>query len=154
MNKVILLGRLTRDPEVRYTQNNTIFTTFSVAVRKRFKTEDGDDADFINVIAWNKTAEFVSMYFKKGMQIALSGRLQTRSYDANDGTKRYVTEVVAEEVEFAESKRSFDESEGAAPTAAKGKKKTEEADIDFSELSSDEFKIDVDETEDDLTFVE
>lgn len=154
MNKVILLGRLTRDPEVRYTQNNTIFATFSVAVRKRFKTEDGDDADFINVIAWNKTAEFVSMYFKKGMQIALSGRLQTRSYDANDGTKRYVTEVVAEEVEFAESKRSFDESEGSAPTPTKGKKKTEEADIDFSELSSDEFKIDVDETEDDLTFVE
>ena len=154
MNKVILLGRLTRDPEVRYTQNNTIFATFSVAVRKRFKSEDGDDADFINVITWNKTAEFVSMYFKKGMQIALSGRLQTRSYDANDGTKRYVTEVVAEEVEFAESKRSFDESEGSAPAPTKGKKKAEEADIDFSELSSDEFKIDVDETEDDLTFVE
>ena len=65
MNKVILLGRLTKDPEVRYTQNNTIFTTFSVAVRKRFKSEDGADADFINIIAWNKTAEFVSMYFKK-----------------------------------------------------------------------------------------
>ena len=154
MNKVILLGRLTRDPEVRYTQNNTIFATFSLAVRKRFKTEDGVDADFINVIAWSKTAEFVSMYFKKGMQIALSGRLQARSYDATDGTKRYVTEVVAEEVEFAESKRSFDESEGSAPAPTKGKKKAEEADIDFAELSSDEFKIDVDETEDDLTFIE
>lgn len=155
MNKVILLGRLTRDPEVRYTQSNTIFTTFSIAVRKRFKTEDGEDADFINVIAWNKTAEFVSMYFKKGMQIALSGRLQTRSYDANDGTKRYVTEVVAEEVEFAESKRSFDESDISEPMSTPKKQaKAKEEDIDFSELSSDEFKIDVDETEDDLTFIE
>ncbi len=153
MNKVILLGRLTRDPEVRYTQNNTIFTTFSIAVRKRFKTEDGEDADFINVIAWNKTAEFVSMYFKKGMQIALSGRLQTRSYEANDGTKRNVTEVVAEEVEFAESKRTFEESEGPAPKSTP-KKQEQEEDIDFAELSSDEFKIDVDETEDDLTFIE
>ena len=153
MNKVILLGRLTRDPEVRYTQNNTIFTTFSIAVRKRFKTEDGEDADFINVIAWNKTAEFVSMYFKKGMQIALSGRLQTRSYEANDGTKRNVTEVVAEEVEFAESKRTFEESEGPAAKSTP-KKQEQEEDIDFAELSSDEFKIDVDETEDDLTFIE
>ena len=151
MNKVILLGRLTKDPEVRYTQSNTIFTTFSVAVRKRFKSEDGNDADFINVIAWNKTAEFVSMYFKKGMQVALSGRLQTRSYDANDGTKKYVTEVVAEEVEFAESKKSFNEGESSIP---KSSSKKEEKDIDFAELSSDEFKIDVDETEDDLTFIE
>lgn len=156
MNKVILLGRLTRDPEVRYTQNNTIFATFSLAVRKRFKTEDGNDADFINIIAWGKTAEFVSMYFKKGMQIALSGRLQTRSYDAQDGTKRYVTEVVAEEVEFAESKRSFEESgsQVSNSTTSKSKKEEEEEDIDFAELSSDEFKIDVDETEDDLTFIE
>ncbi len=154
MNKVILLGRLTKDPEVRYTQNNTIFATFSLAVRKRFKTEDGEDADFINVITWNKTAEFVSMYFKKGMQIALSGRLQTRNYEANDGTKRYVTEVVAEEVEFAESKKAFDEGGATVPTPTKKSKKEEEKDIDFSELSSDEFKIDVDETEDDLTFVE
>lgn len=156
MNKVILLGRLTRDPEVRYTQNNTIFTTFSLAVRKRFKTEDGNDADFINIIAWGKTAEFVSMYFKKGMQIALCGRLQTRNYDAQDGTKRYVTEVVAEEVEFAESRKSFEEGENpiSTSTAKKSKKQEQEEDIDFSELSSDEFKIDVDETEDDLTFIE
>lgn len=156
MNKVILLGRLTRDPEVRYTQNNTIFTTFSLAVRKRFKTEDGNDADFINIIAWGKTAEFVSMYFKKGMQIALCGRLQTRNYDAQDGTKRYVTEVVAEEVEFAESRKSFEEGENLVSTSTvkKSKKQEQEEDIDFSELSSDEFKIDVDETEDDLTFIE
>ncbi len=153
MNKVILLGRLTKDPEVRYTQNNTIFATFSVAVRKRFKTEDGADADFINVITWNKTAEFVSMYFKKGMQIALVGRLQTRSYEANDGSKRYVTEVVAEEVEFAESKKAFEESGGSIPKPTP-KNQSQEDDIDFSELSSDEFKIDVDETEDDLTFLE
>ena len=152
MNKVILLGRLTKDPEVRYTQSNTIFATFTVAVRKKFKSEDGVDADFINIITWNKTAEFVSMYFKKGMQIALAGRLQTRSYDAADGTKRYITEVVAEEVEFAESKKSFDNNNDAVSPVTKSKK--QEKDIDFSELSSDEFKIDIDGTEDDLTFVE
>ena len=135
MNKVILLGRLTKDPEVRYTQNNTIFTTFNVAVRKRFKTEEGDDADFINVIAWSKTAEFVSMYFKKGMQIALSGRLQTRSYDANDGTKRYVTEVVAEEVEFVESKKQEMKAEDNEFSVEV------EEEIDFTDLDQEEFKI-------------
>ena len=135
MNKVILLGRLTKAPEVRYTQNNTIFTTFSVAVRKRFKTEDGDDADFINVIAWSKTAEFVSMYFKKGMQIALSGRLQTRSYEANDGTKRYVTEVVAEEVEFVESKKQEVKAEDNEFSVEV------EEEIDFTDLDQEEFQV-------------
>ena len=131
MNKTVLLGRLTKNPEVRHTQNNTVYATFTIAVRRKYQKEGEQDADFINVIAWNKTAEFVSMYFKKGMQIALSGRLQTRSYDANDGTKRYVTEVVAEEVEFAENR----------------KEKTDNEDINFEELNNEEFSIDVDEIE-------
>lgn len=106
MNKVILMGRLTRDPEVRYTQNNnTCVCTFGLAVNRRFKQEGQAEADFINIVAWAKTAEFVSKYFAKGQQVAVIGRIQTRNYDDKDGKKIYVTEVVAEEVYFADSKK-------------------------------------------------
>ena len=106
MNKVILMGRLTRDPEVRYTtNNNTLVCTFSLAVNRRFKQEGQPDADVINVVAWAKTGEFCSKYFTKGQQVAVCGHLQTRSYDDKDGKKVYVTEVVAEDTYFADSKR-------------------------------------------------
>ena len=106
MNKVILMGRLTRDPEVRYTtNNNTLVCTFSLAVNRRFKSEGQPDADFINVVAWSKTAEFCSKYFTKGQQVGVIGRIQTRNYDDKDGKKVYVTEVIAEEAYFADSKR-------------------------------------------------
>ena len=82
MNKVMLLGRLTRDPEVRYTQaNNTLVCQFTLAVNRRFKQEGQPDADFINIVAWNKTGEFCSKYFAKGQQVAVCGRIQTRNYD-------------------------------------------------------------------------
>ena len=88
MNKVVLMGRLTRDPETRYTQgNNTAVCSFSLAVNRRFKQEGQPDADFINVTAWAKTAEFVSKYFTKGQQIGVIGRIQTRNYDDKDGKK-------------------------------------------------------------------
>ena len=106
MNKVILMGRLTRDPETRFTQgNNTAVCSFSLAVNRRFKQEGQPDADFINVTAWAKTAEFVSKYFTKGQQVGVIGRMQTRNYDDKDGKKVFVTEVVAEEVYFADSKK-------------------------------------------------
>ena len=106
MNKVCLIGRMTKDPETRYTQgNNTAVCSFSLAVNRRFKQEGQPDADFINVIAWAKTAEFVSKYFAKGQQVAVIGRIQTRNYDDKDGKKVFVTEVVAEEVYFADSKK-------------------------------------------------
>ena len=106
MNKVVLMGRLTRDPEVRYTQtNNTLVATFSLAIRRRFVREgDTQTADFINCVAWSKTGEFVSKYFKKGQMMEVVGRIQTRSYDDANGQKRYVTEVIAEEVGFVGSK--------------------------------------------------
>ena len=107
MNKVILMGRLTRDPEVRYTQtSNTLVASFSLAVNRRF-TRPGEErqADFINCVAWNKTGEFVSKYFKKGQQVGVIGRIQTRNYDDANGQKRYVTEVVVEETYFADSRR-------------------------------------------------
>ena len=113
MNKAILMGRLTRDPEVRYTQtNNTLVASFSLAVNRRF-TKPGEErqADFINVVAWSKLGEFCSKYFKKGQQVGKIGRIQTRNWDDEQGQKQYITEVVAEEAYFADSKR---EGDGAA----------------------------------------
>lgn len=99
------MGRLTKDPEVRYTQNNMPVASFSIAVNRRFAKENDEvKADFFNVIAWNKTGEFVSKYFKKGQQIAVVGKLQNRNWTDQQGLKHYATDVVAEEVYFAGSK--------------------------------------------------
>lgn len=109
MNKVILVARLCRDPEVRYTQgeNASAIARFSVAVNRRFKNNEGNyDVDFINCVAFGKTAEFIEKYFKKGMAIGISGRIQTGSYTNKDGVKVYTTDVVVEEAEFVESKNS------------------------------------------------
>lgn len=112
MNKTILMGRLTKDPDTRYTQTtNTQVTSFTLAVNRRFAKEGEQQADFINIVAWSKTAEFVSKYFKKGQQVGVIGRIQTRNYDDDKGVKHYITEVIAEEVYFADSKR-----EGQAET--------------------------------------
>nr|DAO22394.1 MAG TPA: Single strand binding protein [Caudoviricetes sp.] len=107
MNKVILMGRLTKEPEVRYTQTtNTMVTSFTLAVNRRFvKQGEERQADFINIVAWNKTAEFVSKYFGKGQQVGVIGRIQTRNYDDEQGVKHYITEVIAEEVYFAGEKK-------------------------------------------------
>ncbi len=113
MNKVVLMGRLTKDPDLRYTSgNNTAVASFSIAVNRRATAKEGQpQADFINIVAWNKTAEFCQKYFTKGMQVAIVGRLQTRTWDDNEGKRHYVTEVVADETYFADSKRG---SEGGA----------------------------------------
>ena len=110
MNKVILMGRLTRDPEVRYTQtNNTLVASFSLAVNRRFVRQGEErQADFINIVAWSKLGEFCSKYFKKGQQVGVIGRIQTRTWDDDQGTKHYITEVVAEEAFFAASIREGD----------------------------------------------
>ena len=104
MNKIMLVGRLTKDPEVRYTQSGTAVTSFTLAVNSRFSKEK--EADFINCMAWQKTGEFVAEYFKKGSALGLEGRLQVRTYDSENGQKHWVTEVVAEQVEFVERKGS------------------------------------------------
>ena len=101
MNKVVLVGRLTRDPEVRSTSTGNSNARFTVAVNRNFKNKDGQyDADFISCVAFSRTAEFIAKYFKKGNMICLEGRIQTGSYDAQDGTKRYTTDVVVDNVEF------------------------------------------------------
>lgn len=108
MNKVILLGRLTKDVELRYTQtSNTAVASFTLAVNRKFVKEGEErQADFFNIVAWNKLAETSANYLKKGMQVAITGRLQTRTWDDEQGIKHYVTEVVAEELDFIESKKS------------------------------------------------
>lgn len=119
MNKVILLGRLTREPEIRYTQvNNSLVVKFTLAVNRRIANKNGErEADFINIIAWNKTAEFVSKYFNKGQQVAVVGRIQTRNYEDEQGQRHYITEVIAEEVHFAgNSKNDTKSNEDAFET--------------------------------------
>ena len=105
MNKVVLVGRLTAKPELRYTQSNTAYTRFSVAVNRNFTNAEGKrDADFINVVAWRKQAETISKYFDKGNLIGIEGRLQTGNYDDKDGNKRYTVDVALDNFEFLESK--------------------------------------------------
>ncbi len=104
MNKAILMGRLTRDPELRQTPTGVSVTSFTIAVNRRFARDGGQEADFINCVAWRQTAEFVCRYFQKGSMIAVCGSIQTRSWDGQDGKKQYATEVVADEVHFTGSK--------------------------------------------------
>ena len=101
MNKAIIIGRMVRDPEMRTTQNGLANTTFTLAVNRPFSNQEGEkEADFINCVAWRKQAENIAKYCVKGSQVAVEGRIQTRSYDAQDGSKRYVTEVIVENCTF------------------------------------------------------
>ena len=113
LNKVILMGRFTRDPELRSTPQGLSTCAFSIAVDRNF-VRQGEErkADFINCVAWRQTAEFISKYFRKGSMIALEGSIQTRSWDDQDGKKRYATDVVVSQVYFAESKRDSQASMG------------------------------------------
>ncbi len=105
LNKVVLIGRLTRDPEIRYTAANTPVASFTLAVNRNFKNKEGGyDADFINITAWRRLAELISNTLQKGSLIAVTGRIQTSSYEAKDGTRRYTTDVVADEIAFLEKK--------------------------------------------------
>lgn len=106
MNKVILMGRLTRDPEVRNSQSGTAVARYTLAVDRMFKKEGEPNTDFINCITFGKNAEFAEKYLKKGMRIVVSGRIQTGSYTNRDGVKVYTTDIIVEEHEFAERKQS------------------------------------------------
>ncbi|MDO4178990.1 MAG: single-stranded DNA-binding protein [Phascolarctobacterium sp.] len=111
MNKIILLGRLVRDPEVRYTQTGKVVCQFTLAVDRPYSNQDGQrEADFIPVVLWGKPAETCGNSVTKGQRVLVEGRVQTRSYDAKDGSKRYVTEVIASNFEFIERKA---DSQGA-----------------------------------------
>ena len=133
MNKVFLIGRLTRDPELRYTSSNLPVATFTVAVNRNFANQAGErEADFINIVVWRKQAENVKNYLNQGSQVAIDGRLQTRSYDGEDGKKRYVTEVIADNVQFLDTKASretFNNSENEITPSSFSEQPTQTTDI-------------------------
>lgn len=135
LNKAIIIGRLTRDPESRFLESGTAVSTFTLAVDRTFKSKDGErGTDFIPVVAWGKTAELAGKYLEKGRQTAVSGRIQTRNYDAKDGTKRYVTEVVADEITFLGSRN---DQRNAAPSNNNDFGVSMDSD-DFSELDDED----------------
>lgn len=109
LNRVVIIGRLTRDPELRYTPSGTATCTFTLAVERNFKNQNGDrEADFIPIVTWRQLAENCANYLKKGRLTAVEGRIQTRSYENNEGRKVYVTEVIADNVRFLESAKNDD----------------------------------------------
>ena len=117
LNKIVLMGRLTRDPELRRTQSGTAVASFTLAVDRDYKPQDGErETDFIDIVAWRGTAEFVSKYFTKGRMAVVEGRLQVRDWKDKDGAKRRSTEVIADNVYFGDSKRS----ESDTPEAPSG----------------------------------
>ncbi len=153
MNKVFLIGRLTKDPELRYTGSNIAVATFSLAVNRNFSNQSGErEADFINIVVWRKQAENVKNYLTQGSQVAIDGRIQTRSYDDQDGKKRYVTEVVADNVEFLGSKSS---NKGSNEVMDNPFQVENEVDMKTTDIKDDPFKDFGDEikiSDDDLPF--
>lgn len=139
-NVVILTGRLTADPELKTTPNGISVTTFSIAVSRRYRAGEENTADFINIVAWRQTAEFITKYFRKGSMIGIEGSIQTRRYEDKEGKNRTVFEVVASSAQFVESKR---DSAGAPATPSQGS---------FSNAGADDFAEPVDGADDDLPF--
>jgi len=138
LNRAILMGRLTADPELRHTPNNVSVTSFTLAVDRSYARQgEQKQTDFIDIVCWRSTAEFVCRYFKKGMQVAVSGSIQTRNWEDRDGKKRVSVEVVADEVFFADSKRSdaaaANPFPAQAPAAPEGMN-----DAGFSPIASDD----------------
>ncbi len=133
MNKVFLIGRLTRDPELRYTGSNVAVASFTLAVNRNYTSQSGErEADFINIVVWRKQAENVKNYLSQGSQVAIDGRIQTRTYDDQEGKKRYVTEIVADNVEFLGTKGS------TANVNNQGNTSVEPTPYDFGDQSSSE----------------
>ena len=160
LNKIFIMGRLTRDPELRRTQSGTAVTSFSLAVDRDYKSQSGEkETDFIDVVAWRSTAEFVSKYFQKGSLIAIEGSLQTRQYQDKNGNNRTAVEVVANNISFAGPKNSNGSNQGgssyqnAAPSyqnAAPARPAAVEAAPSYSAGNADDFAV-IDDS-DDLPF--
>ena len=152
INRTILVGRLTKDPVLRKTANGSSVTSFTLAVNRKYKQEGQPDADFINTVAWNKTADIVVQYTHKGSLVGLEGRIQTRSYDDQSGKRVYVTEVVAESVQFLESK-SAAASNAYVPDYEQGNNQGYQNDNGSQSYSNDFISSDtLDIASDDLPF--
>ena len=146
LNKIIIMGRLTRDPELRRTGSGTAVTSFSLAVDRDFKSQIGEkETDFIDVVAWRNTAEFVSKYFTKGRMAVVEGRLQIRDWTDQNGGKRRSAEVVAENVYFGDSKRDAGGDYGAAPAysapAGRGPAAPMGGHSDFAEIGEEDGEL-------------
>lgn len=150
INKVILMGRLTRDPEIRHTSNDKIVANFTVAVENGYG--DKKQTDFINCVAWNNQAEFLGKYFTKGMMIIVAGRISTRTWEGQDGRKNYVTEVLANEISFGETKKQQGQNRQAEqePDNQKQLNNPEFKPVEFDQFN-EEF-VPLDEIDDDLPF--
>ncbi len=138
MNKVFLIGRLTRDPELRYTGNNTAVASFTIAVNRSYTNQAGErEADFIPVVVWRRQAESVKNYLSQGSQVAVEGRIQVRNYDDQNGDRRYVTEVIADSVEFIGSKKDSQSSNyNNQPASIQGSQSAEPTPYDFKDETS------------------
>ena len=143
MNKVFLIGRLTKDPELRYTSSNVAVATFSVAVNRNFTNQAGErEADFINIVVWRKQAENCKNYLNQGSQVAIDGRIQTRNYDDQNGQKRYVTEVVADNVQFLDTKAQREQRQSTPSNDVNpyNLPSEDEAPQSFNDIPEDPFK--------------
>lgn len=153
MNKVFLIGRLTKDPELRYTTNNLPVATFSIAVNRNFANQSGErEADFINIVVWRKQAENVKNYIGQGSQVAIDGRIQTRTYDGEDGKKRYITEVVADNVQFLDTKASRENSNSSTVTPASFTSDNSQQTVDIKNDPFADFGSSIEINDDELPF--
>lgn len=152
LNRIVLMGRLTRDPELRHTQSGTPVASFTLAVDRDFAPKDGGEkqVDFIDCVAWRSTAEFVSKYFSKGRMAVVSGRLQTRAWEDKDGNKRHTAEVVADNVYFGEGKR---DSDGGVPGGSyRDTSAAQNTGADYSDYGAGSGFTELDEDDGELPF--
>ena len=147
MNNVSLLGRVVRDIELKYTGNGTAVANFTIAVDRRFKNANGEyDADFIDIVVWRQSAEFVSKYFKKGSPIAVEGSIQTRNYENSEGRKVYVTEVVADNVGFVPRDNSQQQSQSRQTKPKKDDNPFANADFNSNDPFENNSEIEIDDS--------
>ena len=139
MNKVILIGNLANDPESRTTQSGIAQCSFRLAVQRRFKNASGErEADFLPVVCWRQTAEFAQRYLAKGRKVAVEGSIQTRSYDAQDGSRRYVTEIIADSVEAVGGREDGAQGAQSANRAQQAQEPAQDHQMGFTEVNDDE----------------
>ena len=144
MNKVCLIGRITKDPEIRYTANDIAVATFSLAVNRTFKNADGEyEADFINCVAFRNSAELLSKYVYKGDQLGIEGHIQTRNYDDKDGKKVYVTEVLVDSLDFLQNKREQSNDTKITETTTQAATEAVDPYKDFGEIVENDDNLDL-----------
>lgn len=142
INNVVLVGRITKDPEIRYTSSNIASCSFTLAVDRGFTSQSGErQSDFINCVAWRQSADFMSQYIKKGYMMGITGRIQTRSYQAQDGTTRYVTEVVCDSVQNLQPRDASVAQPSQPQPAQPARSQKQPAEFDVTDVSEDDLPL-------------